>query len=88
MCIRDRVCPYKGRVYYVDAVHGDLPKTREAFEGYIDLIERGRTDRLPASPHLPRGASAEALTPYDTGDAAAALYPCLLYTSQAWLRHR
>jgi hypothetical protein len=69
------VCTDNGRVYYVDAVHGDLPKTREAFDGYIDLIERGTTDKLSASPRLPRGASTEALMPYDSGDTDAALYP-------------
>ncbi len=69
------VCTANGRVYYVDAVHGDLPKTREAFDGYIDLIELGKTDKLSASPRLPRGVSSDTLTPYESGDADAALYP-------------
>lgn len=70
-----QVCADNGQVYYVNAAHGDLPKTREAFDGYIDLIERGKTDKLSASPRLPRGVSIETLTPYDSSDSDTALYP-------------
>lgn len=70
-----KACRENGRVYYVDAVHGDLPNTRAAFDGYIDLIERGMTDKLSTSSRLPRGVSGETLTPYESMDAEAALYP-------------
>ncbi|HRO58836.1 MAG TPA: hypothetical protein PK177_06665, partial [Burkholderiaceae bacterium] len=30
------------------AAHGDLPKAREAFAAYLELLSEGRTDRLPA----------------------------------------
>ncbi|WP_421621471.1 CHAT domain-containing protein [Alkalilimnicola ehrlichii] len=36
--------------WFCDAVHGDLPATRSAFPAYLDLLETGRTDRLPTEP--------------------------------------
>ncbi|NLD67547.1 MAG: CHAT domain-containing protein [Limnobacter sp.] len=30
--------------------HGDLPKARDAFDAYLELLSEGRTDRLPALP--------------------------------------
>ena len=33
--------------WVVDADHGSLPRHKEAFDGYRELLGRGRTDRLP-----------------------------------------
>ena len=32
--------------WVVDADHGFLPRHKEAFDGYRDLLSKGRTDRL------------------------------------------
>ena len=43
--------------YYVKAVHGDLPDTRSAFDGYSELLERGRTQLLPIEEPVNRGVA-------------------------------
>lgn len=68
-------CSVNNRVYYVDAVHGDLPNTRSAFDGYIELIGYGKTEKLSTSPRLSRAAATNVKTPYQCNDADAALYP-------------
>ncbi len=34
------------RTWHIDCEHGDLPKAKFAFDGYLDLLERGDTARL------------------------------------------
>ena len=67
----------KGRTYYVNALHGDLPKTAGAFEGYLQLLEHGQTRLLPTQPPGDRSAKKEAPRPYlrDDADVNAALFP-------------
>jgi len=67
-------CTAGARVYYVDAVHGDLPKARDAYDGYVDLLEKGKTDKLASRPPVARGA-AEELQPFDDTEVRAALFP-------------
>lgn len=57
--------PWKGgippgvRAWYVDAVHGDIPKHRRAHEGYRQLLEHGDTGLLPTRPISARGIPGE-----------------------------
>lgn len=66
-------CRKGGRVYYVRSVHGDMPKATEAHDGYLDLLEKGRSDRLATQPPVSRGAAA--LQPWRSDEADAVLYP-------------
>jgi hypothetical protein len=66
-------CRKGGRVYYVRSVHGDMPKATKAHDGYLELLEKGRSDRLSAQPPVSRGAMA--LQPWRSDAADAALYP-------------
>jgi hypothetical protein len=34
------------RTWHIDCEHGNLPKAKFAFDGYLDLLERGDTDKL------------------------------------------
>ena len=34
------------RTWHIDCEHGNLPKAKFAFDGFLDLLERGDTDRL------------------------------------------
>ena len=36
--------------YLADVAHDELPAHREAFRAYLDLLEKGTTDRLPITP--------------------------------------
>ena len=51
--------------WVVDADHGSLPRHKEAFGGYRDLLGRGRTDRLPTltAAQSARGQGAAAAKP-------------------------
>ncbi|MFM2007392.1 MAG: hypothetical protein RLZZ09_3047, partial [Pseudomonadota bacterium] len=66
----------QGRTYYVNALHGDLPKTAGAFQGYLELLEHGQTRLLPTQPPGDRSAK-EAPSPYLPDDVSvnAALFP-------------
>lgn len=44
--------------WQLDCVHGELPERKEAFQAYLDLLETGTTDRLPAVPSATRGGPA------------------------------
>lgn len=50
------------RAWRVDATHGDLPDVQEAFEAYLELLEKGQTARLQElGPHrAARGSAGEA----------------------------
>lgn len=37
-------------IYYLDAVHGDMADTREAFGAFLELLQDGRTNRLSTEP--------------------------------------
>jgi hypothetical protein len=52
--------------WVVDADHGSLPRHKEAFAGYRDLLGRGWTDQLPtlAEAQGTRGAGAAATQPF------------------------
>jgi CHAT domain-containing protein len=43
--------------WQIDCEHGSLPKHRESFAAYLDLLERGTTTRLAAVPAATRGAA-------------------------------
>ena len=43
--------------YWVDAAHGDLAKSDGVLDAISDLLQRGATDRLPATRPQPRGAA-------------------------------
>lgn len=38
--------------WYVDAIHGDMPRTESAFPGYLDLLRTGKTDKLDRQPPM------------------------------------
>jgi hypothetical protein len=46
------------RTYYVNAVHGDLADTPETFAAIGEILEQGRTERLPRFPSATRGIAA------------------------------
>lgn len=49
------------RTWRLDCEHGKLPDDRDAFDAFLDLIERGNTTRLvPLTLAIPRGATAGA----------------------------
>lgn len=65
---------------YVNAQHGNLPNHVQAFEGYVDLLKNGTTNRLSDTPILSRGVEAarvaaptSVLFPTEDELAAAAL---------------
>ncbi|MBS0346616.1 MAG: CHAT domain-containing protein [Proteobacteria bacterium] len=66
-------CRKGGRVYYVRSVHGDMPKATEAHDGYVELLETGRSDRLATQPPVSRGTAA--LQPWRLDEGDTALYP-------------
>ena len=43
--------------YWVNAAHGDLAKSDGVLDAISDLLQRGATDRLPATRPQPRGAA-------------------------------
>lgn len=52
--------------YYAAANHGNLPRFKEAFQAYLDLLQFGKTEKLPETPPavssatgLDRGAAAD-----------------------------
>jgi hypothetical protein len=47
------------RVFYMDAVHGDLASTEEAFPALLDLLTTGTTSRLPTTAPQRRTAATE-----------------------------
>ncbi|MEY8830000.1 CHAT domain-containing protein [Sedimentitalea sp. XS_ASV28] len=59
--------------WYVDAIHGDLPRTREAFPAYLDLLQTGTTARL--SQHKPRTSRTADTTPTPVVDKPIELFP-------------
>jgi hypothetical protein len=48
------------RVYYMDAVHGDLASTEDAFPAILDLLATGTTSKLPTTPPQRRAAVTDA----------------------------
>ncbi|MBK0329260.1 CHAT domain-containing protein [Rhodobacteraceae bacterium F11138] len=59
--------------WYVNAIHGDLPRARDAFPAYLDLLETGTTTQLSKqAPRLSRAAE-KAETP--VVDRPVELYP-------------
>lgn len=70
------------RTYYMNAAHGDLASTEESFAALVDLLEHGRTSKLPKTPPVGRGSSRDAFPlrepaldafPDETALAAAAM---------------
>ena len=50
-------------MYYAEAVHGDLANEPAIFPAIFDLLEQGRTERLPQQPRADRsGAAIEIIT--------------------------
>jgi hypothetical protein len=49
--------PKDVRTWYVEAVHGDLPSTQDAFNGYRQLLEMGQTPFLSQQPPASRGVT-------------------------------
>jgi CHAT domain/Tetratricopeptide Repeats-Sensor/Lecithin:cholesterol acyltransferase len=47
------------RVFYMDAVHGDLASTQEAFPALLDLLTTGTTSKLPTTAPQRRAAATE-----------------------------
>ena len=66
-------CMAGERVYYVRAAHGDLPKASDAYDGYLDLLEKGRSDKLATHPPISRGSSQSRA--WRTEESEAALFP-------------
>jgi CHAT domain-containing protein len=66
------------RAWRLVSSHGDLPAAREAFEAYLDLLERGETTRLepvssaPARAGAPQPASTSALVRHRPSRRASA----------------
>lgn len=66
------------RAWRLASSHGDLPAAREAFEAYLDLLERGETTRLepvssaPARAGAPQPASTSALVRHRPSRRASA----------------
>lgn len=59
--------------YYMNAVHGDLARTRSAFPALLDLLERGESSALSKTPPtVSRGA---ATGPEVVPDVALDIYP-------------
>lgn len=65
------------RTYYMNAAHGDLANTEESFTALVDLLEHGRTSKLPKTPSVGRGRAKEVFplreTPLDAFPDDAAL---------------
>jgi tetratricopeptide (TPR) repeat protein len=45
--------------YYMDAVHGDLANTMDAFPALLDLLTSGTTSKLPTTPPRRRSATSD-----------------------------
>jgi len=77
-----------GGFYYMAAEHGDLPSTEEHFPALVELLDAGRTERLPTSPPAVRAIEAAAPVTYDAGppgaDDADTAQRRLLGASPAW----
>src|SRR5262249_3325364 len=58
--------------YYMDAVHGDLANTAEAFPALLDLLTTGKTSKLPTTP--PRSRSSTSGT-FDMREEIPAMIP-------------
>lgn len=61
-----------GRVWYMDAVHGDMAATPDAFPALLDLLNVGTTTKLPQTPPARRSAITERFVAVDE---APAMYP-------------
>lgn len=59
--------------WYVDAVHGDMPREKDAFPAYLELLETGTTALLSRQP--PRRSRAEAIIETEVVDSPIELYP-------------
>lgn len=59
--------------WYVRAIHGDLPRSRDAFPAYLDLLQTGTTARL--SQHKPSVSRAGVTTPTRVLEAPIELFP-------------
>jgi hypothetical protein len=47
------------QTYYMNAVHGDLANTEDAFPALVDLLGNGTTSKLPQTPPAVRGDAKE-----------------------------
>jgi hypothetical protein len=47
------------QTYYMNAVHGDLANTEDAFPALVDLLSNGTTSKLPQTPPAVRGDAKE-----------------------------
>lgn len=61
-----------GRVWYMDAVHGDMAATPDAFPALLDLLNAGTTTKLPQTPPARRSAISERFVAVDEPPA---MYP-------------
>jgi hypothetical protein len=60
------------RTFYMDAVHGDLASTEEAFPALLDLLTTGTTSKLPTTPPRRRSAARET---FEMRDPLPAMVP-------------
>lgn len=59
-----------GAFYYMAAEHGDLPAVEEHFAALLELLDAGRTTRLPTTPPAVRAIEQPAPLTYDAGPPA------------------
>lgn len=59
--------------WYVNAIHGDMPRAKDAFPAYLDLLETGTTTQLSQQPPRLSRAAVAAETP--VVDRPIELYP-------------
>ncbi|MDD3354765.1 CHAT domain-containing protein [Zoogloea sp.] len=65
-------CSLGGRSYFTRIEHGDLPSVTELHDAYLELLEKGRSNRLSSEPPVRRGAGTR---PWRSDEADATLYP-------------
>ncbi|MDK3071550.1 CHAT domain-containing protein [Sedimentitalea sp. JM2-8] len=59
--------------WYLDAIHGDLPRTESAFPAYLELLRTGTTEKLTRQPLFLSRADGEAET--EVVDTPIEIYP-------------
>lgn len=59
--LRDALLPGV-RTWTFDCEHGDLPKKKDAFDGYLELLQTGTTTKLAGLPTSARGAATAPVT--------------------------
>ncbi len=60
-----------GQFFYMPAVHGDLPSTKEYFPALVELLTTGTTGRLATVPPATRAIEAPQPVSYDAGPPIA-----------------